>query len=137
MLKLSTDKDAFAPVIAVVIVIAVTVAVSMAAAVWMGALSFNSMRTEGLQVIDKNWAEDASYVDLTVKNVGSEIVTISHVYVNDENASYTYVSGDASIEAGETATIRVEHDYIPGTRYEFSIFTTLGQRFLYATTAPY
>jgi len=136
-LKPSTDKTAFAPVIAVVIVIAVTVAVSMAAAVWMGALSFNSMRTEGLQVVGKTWAEDASYIDLTVKNVGSQTVTISHIYVNEENASYSYVSGDASIEAGETVTIRIEYEYDPGTRYEFSIFTTLGQRFLFATTAPY
>jgi len=136
-LKLSTDKRAFAPVIAIVIVIAVTVAISTAVAVWIGALSFGSMRTEGLQVVGKAWADDASYVELTVKNVGSEALTIAHVYVNEKPASLTFVSGENPISAGKNATIRVDYEFTPGTRYEFSVFTTSGQRFLFTDTAPY
>lgn len=137
MSKLSTDRRAFSPVIAAVIVAAATVAVSTAVVVWVGALSFGSMQIEGLLVVGKAWADDATSIDLTVKNVGSQAITITDVLVNERSALFTYTSGDATLEAGETATLRVSYEFVPGTRYEFSLLTTSGQRFPFVATAPY
>ena len=112
-LMLLRNKKALSPVISAIILIAVTVAVATAVAMWMGSISFTFMEVDEFRVISHSWASDNSYIDLDVKNFGTGSITISGVEVNDEIASsISYPSGDATLEAGESNTIRVKNNIL-------------------------
>lgn len=129
-------RKALSPVVSIIILVAVVIAVSIASATWMGSLSFTFMKVEELQVTNHTWASDLSYIDLTVKNVRAELVTIGEVRVNNELASSViYTSGSATLSGGDSATLRVAHNFASGTKYEFWVVTTTGNKYPYMTTA--
>jgi hypothetical protein len=124
-------------VIATIILIAVTVTASIVAAVWMGALTFSFVRDEELRVTGHQWAWDCSYIDLTVKNAGTSGVAIAEISVNNERVTnIIYISGNASLSSGDSATIRIVSDFTYGGKYEFLIATQTGNRFFYQIAAP-
>ena len=133
MLKFIKDNKALSPVVASIILIAVVVAVSIAATTWMGSISFNFMEVDDLRITDHSWASDISYVDLSIKNLGTSSVTVSEVEVNDVTASdVSIVSGDATLNAGETTILRVTQSFTSSKKYEFTIITCL----LYTSPSP-
>jgi len=137
MKKLFESRKALSPVIAAIILIAVTVAVSIAVASWMGKLTFTFMKVEELKVTNHTWASDISFIDLSVKNSGTGPIVIGEVRVNNELASTViYISGSATISGGGSATLRVTHNFTSGTKYEFWLVTTTGNKYPYLTTAP-
>jgi flagellin-like protein len=130
------NKRALSPVMAAIILIAVTVAVAIAATTWLGSMTFSFMSTEEIQ-FSCQWAEDASYADLTVKNFGTSMVTLQSAQVsNVEASSVSFVSGDSTLNAGEVAIMRVYFDYSSKTKYQFSVSTSKGQKFFFISTSP-
>ncbi len=122
--------------IASIILIAVVVAVSVAATTWMGSISLNFMEVDELSITDHSWASDISYVELIVKNLGTSSVTIGEVEVNDVTASdVMFVSGDATLDAGETAIIRVIQSFTSSQKYEFTIVTASSTKFVHVATS--
>jgi flagellin-like protein len=121
---------ALSPVIASIILIAVTATASIVAAVWMGALTVSFQTIEEVRVTGHQWAWDCSYIDLTVKNAGTSSVTITEISVNNERVTnIAYVSGNASLPSGDSATIRIVSVFSYGNRYEFWLMTQTGTRF--------
>jgi flagellin-like protein len=136
LLKLTKNDKALSPVVASIILIAVVVAVSIAATTWMGSMSFNFMEVDELRITDHSWASDVSYVDLTVKNLGTSSVTIGEVEVNDVTAGdVMFVSGDSTLDAGETAILRVIQSFTSSQKYEFTIATASSTKFVYVATS--
>jgi flagellin-like protein len=124
------NKKALSPVVSAIILIAVTVAVAIAATTWLGSISFSFMKTEEVYVIDQAWGSDISYVDLSVRNVGTDPVKISSIQVNKEViTNISYETGSETISAGESAVIRVYYNFVSGTKYELSIATATGNKF--------
>lgn len=130
------ERKALSPAIAAVILIGVVVAVSIAVSLWMSSLSVSLMRIDEVKIVSHTWASDLSYVDLTVKNAGTEAASISTVEVNNVPANVTYLSGKQTLEAGESSTVRVTQSFVPGMNYEFWIATETGQKFVYLAAAP-
>ena len=130
------SKKALSPVIASIILIAVVVAVSIAAATWMGSISFTFMEVDEFRVTNHSWASDNSYIDLTIKNLGTSSVTISEVEINDvPTSSLYYLLGNATLGAGETAILRVTHSFSSSIKYEFMIISASATKFPYLATA--
>jgi flagellin-like protein len=136
LIRLTKNHKALSPVIASIILIAVVVSVSIAVAAWMGVISFNFMEVDELSITNHSWASDVSYVDLTVKNLGTSSVTISEVEVNDVTATdVQFVSGDSTLDAGETAIIRVFQSFTASSKYEFMVVTSSSTKFAHVATA--
>ena len=117
------------PVVSAIILIAVTVAVAIAAATWLGSMTFSFMSVEELRITNCQWAQDASYADLTVNNFGTKAATISTVEVNGDLANnVSIISGSVILNAGETVILRITQNFIPSAKYEFMIYATAGTR---------
>ncbi len=56
---MNKSRKALSPVVASIILIAVTVAVSIAVAAWMGALTFNFMATEQVNITNLQFPRPA------------------------------------------------------------------------------
>lgn len=137
LLRLTKNNKALSPVVASIILIAVVVAVSIAAVTWMGSISFTFMEVDEIRVTSHSWASDTSYIDLTIKNLGTTSITISEVKVNDVTASdLSFVLGDSTMDAGETAILRVTQSFTPSKKYEFTIVTESGTKIAYVAAAP-
>ena len=121
------DRRALSPVISGIILIAVTVAVAIAATTWMGSMTSSFMSIEEIKITNCQWASDFSYADLSVNNFGTSSATINEVKVNGNSASnVTIISGNSTVEAGETSVLRVIQIFSQYTKYEFVISTTRG-----------
>ena len=131
------NERALSPVISGIILIAVTTAVAIAATSWMGSMSFNFMKTEELRITGCMWAPDSSHANITVINTGSNKVSINSVQLDGTAvAEYTFVSGDSTVDAGETVTIKVFDFFVGNARHQFSVITNSGNRFVLVEKAP-
>jgi len=131
------ERKALSPVIAAVILIGVVVAVAIAVSLWMSSLTVSFMRIDEVKIVSHTWASDLSYIDLTVKNSGTETARISTMEVNKITvANVTYASGKQTLDVGESSTVRVMQNFVPGTNYEFWVITETGQRYVYLAAAP-
>ena len=129
MRSLLKSSRALSPVIGAIILIAIVITVTLVAGSWMAGLTFSFMKTEQIQIVNENWSPDNSYVDLTVLNSGTDTVKISSVFVNSEPAQgTTFVSGSSSLEGGESAILRVFHNYESDAE-EFRLVTQSGNQF--------
>jgi flagellin-like protein len=128
MKKLFKSKRALSPVIAAIILIAVTVAVSIAVAVWMGAITFNSMETRELQITSMQFSglsgDVGNSIVLSVTNPGSAKVTVQSVKVNDADGTWT---GTSEYDAGGDGTITVTSpNWVAGNKYRVALMATDG-----------
>jgi flagellin-like protein len=131
------DKRALSPVVSAIILIAVTVAVAIAATSFMGSMSLNFMKTEELRITGCMWAPDSSHANITMTNTGSNKLSINSVQLDGTAvADYTFVSGDSTVDAGETATIKVSDFFVGNARHQFSVITNGGSRFVFVSKAP-
>ena len=130
------NKKALSFVIGAIILIAVTVAVTIAATAWLGSMTFRFMVIEELQITSCQWAQDVSYVDLTVRNFGTDSATISMVKVNGVLADdVSIIEGSRVLGAGENVIVRITEGFISSFRYEFRVITMRGARVLYLARA--
>ncbi len=134
--RIIKNSKALSPVIAGIILVAVVVAVSLAATTWMGSISINFMKVDEVGVTSHSWASDMTYVDLTVRNLGTSKITLDNVEVNDAPANdVSFVSGEATLEAGETAIVRLTQSFTASNKYEFTVATTSSTKVVYVATA--
>jgi hypothetical protein len=130
------NKKALSPVVAAIILIAVGVAVSIAAATWMGSISFSFMKVDELKVSSHTWASGNTYIDLVLKNLGTNKITISEVQVDGVAVTtVTFPSGNATLGAGDTSILRVIHSFTSAVRHEFTIITASGTKCVYIASA--
>ena len=132
MKKLLKSRKALSPVVAAIILIAVTVAVSIAVAAWMGALTFTFMKTEELKITSVTFPQ-ANQTVISVKNTGSNTLTISSVTVDDNPATITSGAGD--LLKGASGTVTIDFDWTSGYKYTFAVLTAGGNKYTYTTTA--
>ncbi|PVX27674.1 MAG: hypothetical protein CW716_01045 [Candidatus Bathyarchaeum sp.] len=134
--RLIKNIKALSPVVASIILVAVVVAVSLAATTWMGSMSIIFMEFDEVGITSHSWASDMTYVDLTVRNLGTSKITLDNVQVNDAPANdVSFVSGEATVEAGETAIVRVTHSFTASSRYEFTVVTATSTKCVYVAKA--
>jgi flagellin-like protein len=140
------SRRALSPIVASIILIAVTITISVAAAAWMGALSFNFMRTEELKIVSVEFytKDGTKTIEVTVRNTGRSAVTITAVKVNgvDKIADTTVESGTAETGSGirvDPATdvvLTITCDWELGMKYGVELQTASGNKFYYEATAP-
>jgi len=95
------------------------------------------LETEQLMFDNVSWDSNLTYVDITVRNVGTVALTIVNLYMNDMLANnVTYTSGSANINSEGQATLRVAENFTSGIRYSFRICTAPGYQYRYEACAP-
>jgi len=135
-MKILRSRKALSPVVASIILIAVTVAVSIAVAAWMGALTFTFTATEQLQITDLDFLTDG-YINVTIRNTGTNPVTISEVWVNNEKfTSSTLPPLPLTVGANEVKYLSLEYQWRNGANYEVKLVSSKGNTFLRTETAP-
>jgi flagellin-like protein len=135
-MKITKSRRALSPVVASIILIAVTVAVSIAVAAWMGALTFNFMATEQLD-LGQPRAWTGNTVTINVTNTGSGKITLSGAEVSGTPTTFTiqWRSGNATsytLDAGEKAAIVITNpsgNFTAGTAYNFAIISSSNKRY--------
>jgi flagellin-like protein len=136
-MKILKSRKALSPVIASIILIAVTVAVSIAVAAWMGALTVSFMGSSSMTITSVSFTGATNNnVTLSVKNTGTNKVTIGQVKVNnvvttiDSSSKLTYASGD-------TGTITLDTTWVSGNPYKIDLYDATGNVVgSYQSTAP-
>jgi flagellin-like protein len=135
--KIRKNAKALSPVVASIILIAVTVAVSIAVAAWMGALTVGFMNTEQVKVTNCHFVTGGA-INCTITNSGTSDVTISEIWVNNEQQSTGIVwSGAAGIVPKNTAiTVQFSYTWASGSSYSIQFKSTQGNTFPYTASAP-
>jgi flagellin-like protein len=137
MKRLLKSRKALSPVVAAIILIAVTVAVSIAVAAWMGALTFTFMQTEELKITSITYPA-ANQTVISISNTGANSLTISSVTIDD--VSYAYSTGGSfsgnDLAKGASGTLTITtHSWSSGSKYDYAVLTTQGNKYTYTTTA--
>jgi flagellin-like protein len=138
--KIRKNAKALSPVVASIILIAVTVAVSIAVAAWMGALTVGFMGSSSININDVGFegtdADPANTIDLSLKNTGTNTVTISIVKVNNEVA--TSSPATLAMDPGDPGTLTITTaGWEAGNPYKFDLYDSSGQIVgSYQATAP-
>jgi len=127
------DKRAFSLVVASIILVAAAVAFSIVVAGWITGFTFSFAQVEDLRVINDQWGNNCSYVDLTLRNGGTSNVVVNVLKVNSQVTDFGIISGSESIEPGETSVIRVTRSFAVAQRYDFAFLTSSGYTFVYST----
>jgi len=135
-MKILKSRKALSPVVASIILIAVTVAVSIAVAAWMGALTFTFTATEQAQITDLDFitSGDTKYINVTIRNTGTNPVTISEAWVNGQKQT---VSGlPLTVGANEVKYLAIQYSWQNGNNYEVKLVSSKGNAFLRTEVAP-
>ena len=121
MKKLFRSKKALSPVVAV--------------AAWMGALTFGFMGgSEQVKIVGVEFLTGTPrQIKVTVQNAGTSAVTITAGKVGDTVIS---LDSEQTIDAGGSAQITFDYDWVNGTSYNVGVVTKAGNVFTYYATAP-
>ena len=105
-------RKAVSPVIATVVLVAVTITVAVAVSYWMSGITGQYTSFEKVEIqtaictytdgaIDDYWQ-----IVVSLKNSGTKAATLTHVFVNDGEATYAiaFVAGDGITAALDTTT---------------------------------
>jgi len=133
---------AVSPLIATIILIAVTIAIAAIVIAWVyGIFGTATGPTEKLQIFADarliNTTVNKAIFNVTVKNIGTSVVTIEKVYIK-ENATCTNSSiKDNQLAPGEVKMISAEFtcSLQPGITYTVVIVTGGGQAYNVPVTA--
>jgi flagellin-like protein len=140
-MKILKNGKALSPVVASIILIAVTVAVSIAVAAWMGALTIGFMGSSSITITNVAFkgtsGAAANYVNLTLKNTGTKIVTIGQVKIN--NVVMPTLAGNWTLNPAVTGRIVGVSSvgWTNGNPYAINLFDSSGNAVgAYQLTAP-
>ena len=134
-MKLFKNKKALSPVVASIILIAVTVAVSIAVAAWLGALTFTFMGTEEIKITDLDFVTGTpKYINVTVKNTGTNPVTINEAWVN--GVKQTISPSSFTVPANGVHYLAIQYNWDSGNTYEVKLVSSSGNAFYRTETAP-
>jgi flagellin-like protein len=125
-MKMLRSKKALSPVVASIILIAVTVAVSIAVAAWMGALTIGRMGTSSLTITNVSFPTNTTTIIITMKNTGTQQVTISTVKVN--NVIKLSFNGTKTLNPGDTDEKLTINDvnWTAGNPYKIDLYDSTG-----------
>jgi flagellin-like protein len=125
-MKILKSKKALSPVVASIILIAVTVAVSIAVAAWMGALTFSFMGSSSIKItnVDFPSGTTGSAFNITAKNTGTNLVTITTIKVNNAVCGSTPTT--VTMSAGNVTTIEITCDWAAGNPYKIDLYDSSG-----------
>ena len=124
-------------VISVIILIAIAVAATIPATSSGEPASIYSKETEDLRITDCIWAPDSSHANFTVSNFGAYPVSISEIQLYGVAAAdYVFLSGDSTVDAGDSVLIHVLGFFSGNSIHQFSIVTSNGATFVFTATAP-
>ncbi|MEM2676427.1 MAG: archaellin/type IV pilin N-terminal domain-containing protein [Candidatus Bathyarchaeia archaeon] len=131
-MKLFKSRKALSPVVASIILIAVTVAVSIAVAAWMGALTIGFMGSSSITITNVRFEDTTSgkYINCTIKNSGTNMVTIAIVKINNSPipaSNVTFSSTSGSYASGTTGWVRIKYDWVAGNPYKIDFYDGSGQ----------
>ncbi|MEM3700641.1 MAG: archaellin/type IV pilin N-terminal domain-containing protein [Candidatus Bathyarchaeia archaeon] len=144
-MKILRNKKALSPVVASIILIAVTVAVSIAVAAWMGALTIGFMGSSSITITNVRFegtTAGSKYINCTLKNSGTNMVTIASVKINNSPVSASDIAFDSthssgSYASGATGWVRIKYDWVAGNPYKIDLYDGSGQVVgSYQATAP-
>jgi len=124
-MKILKSKKALSPVVASIILIAVTVAVSIAVAAWMGALTFSFMGSSSVTITNVDFIENGASMNITVKNTGTNQVTLGTVKVNNAVCLFDPKTS-ATLDAGAVEYIKITCAWISGNPYKIDLYDTSG-----------
>jgi flagellin-like protein len=136
--KLRKNAKALSPVVASIILIAVTVAVSIAVAAWMGALTVGFMGSSSITITNTSFGGTSGAADntitLSLKNSGTNKVTVSQVKINNAVKSFNATTLDAGATAGMLVSAV---GWANGNPYKIDLYDSSGQVVgSYQATAP-
>jgi flagellin-like protein len=128
--KIRKNAKALSPVVASIILIAVTVAVSIAVAAWMGALTVGFMGSSSVNINNIAFQglsdADDNTIALSLKNTGTNTVTVATVKVN--NVIFTTTPATLSMASGDASNLIVDAvDWIAGNPYKVDLYDSTGQ----------
>ena len=138
-MKILKSKKALSPVVASIILIAVTVAVSIAVAAWMGALTIGFMGSSSMTVTNVQFggSSGSKFINCTLKNTGTNTVTIATVKVNGQPASVTFSPSSGTFTSGATGSVKITYEWTAGNPYKIDLYDGSGQVVgSYQATAP-
>jgi hypothetical protein len=124
------------PPISATILITITVAAIISNSSSTASASFYLINYEDLRITGCMWASDVSYANITVSNFGSNTVSINEVKLDSAAADYTFVSGDSTVDAGETVAIHVSGFFEANVSHQFSVVSSGGTGFVFVGAAP-
>jgi len=137
-MKMLKGRKALSPVVASIILIAVTVAVSLAVAIWMGSLTTSFTGTSSITITNAQF--ESGYINCTIKNSGTNTVTIAIVKVNNSPISgvtFDTPHSSGSYKAGETGWVKIPYTWVSGNSYKIDFYDGSGQVVgSYQATAP-
>jgi flagellin-like protein len=134
-MRLRNARKALSPVVASVILLAVVIAVSLTTVAWISSLSTSYMQIEELHPTNHQWGPNGAYVDITLRNTGTQNVQLSSVTVNSLPVSVAYIIGSNQINTGESAVMRLSNTFVAGATYQFTFQSVKGTKFFYIATA--
>ena len=132
-MKILKSRKALSPVVASIILIAVTVAVSIAVAAWMGALTIGFMGSSSITITSVTFGGTNSndkYINCTIKNSGTNTVTIVTVKVNNvpvSGVTFDSAHSSGSYPAGATGSVKIPYNWNQGDLYKIDFFDGSGQ----------
>jgi flagellin-like protein len=133
-MKILKSKKALSPVVASIILIAVTVAVSIAVAAWMGALTIGFMGSSSVTITNVQFVNGNQYIDVSLKNTGTNTVTIASVKVNNSPKA---INATLTLSSGATGGLRITCQWTAGNPYKIDLYDGSGQVVgSYQATAP-
>jgi|YelNatPaOPRAMG01_1025707.scaffolds.fasta_scaffold78184_3 flagellin-like protein len=139
-MKILKSKKALSPVVASIILIAVTVAVSIAVAAWMGALTIGFMGSSSVTITNVQFggSTGSKYINCTLKNSGTNTVTIVTVKVNNQPISgVTFNPASGTFSSGATGSVQIPIEWTAGDPYKIDLYDGSGQVVgSYQATAP-
>ena len=99
--------------------------------------TFPFMKTEELKIVSRTWASNNVYIDLTVRNTGTDSLTFVGAEINSGAVSSTSnATGSLAVNAQTVVRITPSSALTSGQKYEFAILTAAGNRYTYTATAP-
>lgn len=130
MKRLLRNMRAFSPVIAAIILMLIAVAAGVVVygyvMGWLGAATNVPSSTKGELQFDSLYASAGSgTITVYVRNVGQKELTLSRVYVDGANQTFTLT--DYTLSVGEVSgSISVSHSMTAGLTYEVKVTCTDG-----------
>jgi flagellin-like protein len=121
------NKKALSPVVASIILLAAAVAISLATCGWLGALTLHYTGTTAITVNNAQFTgppgQTTNTIVLSLKNTGTQGVTIDTVEVNEKKFDFNPSQGEnTTYNPAESKDLVLRNvDWQPGLTYTFEI----------------
>ena len=136
MKRMIKSKKGISPILATLLLIVIAVAAVIVTYAWVITFTESTTNNAGALLKQENVRFDVDgsteYVEIVVRNTGTGDAQVDTVYMGTSSSNLqtqsgvTYTPSSGIVAAGDTLTIRVNHDWDDGTTYYFKISTEEG-----------